>query len=93
MAEGYEPQPAGIIPIKLGDVNNLNISNRTKGTIYIGTYGNNTTGAPDNYSGWFVMFTNTDSLNYGRQFAFGDRGFWTRTLFDGSYDANWTVLA
>ena len=93
MAEGYEQQPAGIIPINLGDVNNLNISNRTKGTIYLGSYVKNATGSPSsNYHGWFVLFVNADNVNYGRQFAFGDAGVWTRKLYIGAYDANWTSL-
>ncbi len=92
MAEGYEPQPAGIEPIYIDTVTDLNITNRSATSVLIGTYLRNTANAPDsNKGGWFIIFTNKNNADYGIQFSIGDGGFWFRPLTNGTY-GTWVSL-
>ena len=92
MAEGYEQQPLGIIPVYLGTVSNMNISNRKVGVIYMMNYIQSTNNTPVvNTSGYSFLFVNSDSTEYGRQIAISNSGIYTRNIAQNTY-GSWSAI-
>lgn len=99
-AGGWAASPAAVASVpknyKLlkdgGTVSDFNIQNRSVGMFLYFEYDQNALNSPASYaSGICIMYTNTDSADYGGQYAFVNGGIAGRTLSGGEW-SSWKTI-
>lgn len=99
-AGGWAASPAAVASVpenykllkNIGMVSNFNISDRSAGMFLYFEYDQNALNSPASYaSGICIMYTNTDSADYGGQYAFVNGGIIGRTLSGGEW-SSWKTI-
>lgn len=99
-AGGWAASPAAVASVpenykllkNVGMISNFNISDRSAGMFLYFEFSPNALNSPASYaSGICIMYTNTDSADYGGQYAFVNGGIVGRTLSGGEW-SSWKTI-